>query len=112
MPLEWYVVESNARPKAADGGAAIQPELLGPVICERRTASRKVAPRSREALAWVAAWSDHQRCWRWGPSWAVIRLSRTQAERGSTLGLTRAEREERRWGWSGKTKWAVSRRAS
>ncbi len=59
--------ESKASPKAAEGGAAIQPDLPGPVVCDSRTASRVLVELMKDALEWTAACSDHQRCWRCGP---------------------------------------------
>ena len=76
--------ESNARPRAAEGGAAIQPELPGPVVWEMRTASRMFAESNSAVLAWMADWSDHQCCNRWGPGWGVIWPSRDHVESGST----------------------------
>ncbi len=45
-----YVGESMASPRAAEGGAAIQLELPGPIVWEMRTASLVLAVSSNEAF--------------------------------------------------------------
>ena len=72
------------RPSAAEGGAAIHPELPGPVVCDNRTASRVLAELSKAAFEWIPACSAHQRCCLCGPVWGVIRPSRDQDASGST----------------------------
>ncbi len=96
------------RQREDDGGTAIKPKLLGPVVQDKRMASRGFESHKRRALVCVSICFVHQCCLECGPDCGVRRRSRIHEFRGSTFGLTAVVNAVNSAGWSEKVKCAVS----